>query len=378
VSSAAINILYVITDLKVGGVPLHLNRLVKAMRARGHHCSVVTLAREAPVASRLRDEGVEVHNCQGRGGWDFRVIGRLARVIKATQPDIVHSLLFHANLAARRAARKAGMPPDRVICEIQTVEVERWWHLVVDRWTHRGCRFTIGNSPSVIEHLATKAKIPRDRLRLAQGGIDPARFRDATPIDRAALGLSADTPIVLWVGRLDPVKGLSFLIEAFRSVVGESDAHLLLAGDGPLHDALQKQTARVELTSRVHLLGERNDIPALLNAADVFVFPSRTEGLPNALLEAMAAGCPIVTTDVPGCRDLITHEDTGLVVPYRDTSAMAEAVLRLLRDRETATRLGRQAAGLVARDWHIDRTFDAYADLYESVCTRPSGAAGLG
>jgi glycosyltransferase involved in cell wall biosynthesis len=378
VSPPAINILYVITDLKVGGVPLHLYRLVKAMRARGHHCSVVSLAREAPVASQLCEEGVEVHNCQGRGGWDFRVIGRLARVIKSAQPDIVHSLLFHANVAARRAARKAEMLPDRVICEIQTVEVERWWHLVVDRWTHRGCRFTIGNSPSVIEHLTTKAKIPRDRLRLVQGGIDPARFQGATPIERAALGLSADTPIVLWVGRLDPVKGLSFLIEAFRSVVAESDAHLLLAGDGPLRHAVRNQIARLDLTPRVHLLGERNDIPALLKAADVFVFPSRTEGLPNALLEAMASGCPIITTDVPGCRDLITHDDTGLTVPYRDTSAMAVAILRLLRDRETATRLGRQAAGSVNRGWHIDRTFDAYADLYESVRSRASGAAGLG
>ena len=106
-SQTVIHILYVITDLKVGGVPLHLHRLAKAMRGRGYRCGVVSLAEDMPLAERFRDDGVEVHSCHGRGGRDFGVIGRLTRLIKAVQPDIVHSLLFHANVAARRAARKA-------------------------------------------------------------------------------------------------------------------------------------------------------------------------------------------------------------------------------------------------------------------------------
>jgi glycosyltransferase involved in cell wall biosynthesis len=371
-SQTVIHILYVITDLKVGGVPLHLHRLAKAMRGRGYRCGVVSLAEDMPLAQRFRDDGVEVHSCHGRGGRDFGVIGRLTRLIKAVQPDIVHSLLFHANVAARRAARKARLPRERVICEIQTVEVQRRWHLTVDRWTHGGCRFTIGNSPSVVEHLATKAKIPRDRLRLVRGGIDPAPLQDATPIDRATLGIDSDSPIVLWVGRLDPVKGLSILIDAFRLVAVDSDAHLLLAGSGPLRNVLSRQIARCELTSRVHLLGIRDDIPQLLKAANVFAFPSRTEGLPNALLEAMAAGCAVVTTDVPGCRDLVTHEYTGLLVPYDDTPALARAIVRLIRDVDDARRLARRATRLVTKEWHIERTLAAYAAIYESIGTRPA------
>ncbi len=365
-------ILYVITDLEVGGVPLHLRRLAKAMRMRGFQTSVVSLAPVGPVGDMLRDDGIEVHSCEGRGGWDFRVIGRLAQIIGKAQPDIVHALLFHANVASRRAARKAGFPPDRILCEIQTVEVERRWHLWVDRWTHRGCRCTIGNSPSVIEHLAARAKIPRNRLRLVRGGIDPTPLRKATPVDRAALGLDVDTSIVLWVGRLDPIKGLDTLVQAFRLMMTSArdreespmDIHLLLAGDGPLYSRLHDQIERSELAPCVHLLGAREDIPALLKAADVFVLPSRTEGLPNALLEAMAAGCPIVTTDVPGCRDLIEHERTGLVVPYGDTEVLAAAIRRLLRDRTTAVRLAGCASDEVTSRWHIKRTYDAYAAVY--------------
>ncbi len=360
-------ILYVITDLEIGGVPLHLYRLARAMRERGIEPHVVSLAEPGPIGERLRSEGFNVSACGGRGGWDLRVVFRLARIIDETGPDIVHALLFHANLAARLAARWTGFSRDRVLCEIQTVEVERRWHLIVDRWTHRGCRLTIGNSPSVLDHLAAHAGIPRDRLRLVRGGIDPAPLRDAVPIDRTTLGVPADAPLVLWVGRLDPVKGLVELIQAFESVVSGTDAHLVLVGDGPLRSELVRRINSSDIADRVHLVGARDDVPRLLKTADVFVLPSRTEGLPNALLEAMAAGCPIVTTDVPGCRDLVANETTGRVVPFGDTAALAEAIRLLLQDRAAAVRWGDRAQEEVSRRWHFSQTIEAYHTLYQSV-----------
>ena len=363
------DILYVITDLELGGVPLHLHRLVGAMRARGLTVSVVSLAPPGPVSRMLEEDGVDVRSCDGCCGWDLRVIGRLARIIRSQRPNIVHSLLFHANVAARWAAEAADLPDDRVLCEIQTVEVERKWHLWVDRWTHGGCRFTIGNSPSVIEHLSSAAGIPRGRLKLVRGGIDPAPIRNAQTVDRSSLecDLEADSPIVLWVGRLDPVKGLAILIRAFRDVAAATDARLLLAGDGPIRSELKRLIQDEGLSRRVYLLGPCRDVAGLLKTADVFVFPSRTEGLPNALLEAMAAGCPIVTTDVPGCRDLIEDGDTGLVVRFGDTNGLSASIRLLLTDRELAERLGNRASNVVEREWHIDRTHDAYCALYDSI-----------
>jgi glycosyltransferase involved in cell wall biosynthesis len=361
------HILYVITDLEIGGVPLHVYRLAKEMRGRGFRVTVASLRDESPVGATLRSEGFDVRTCGGRGGWDFRVLSRLARVVEAVRPDLMHTLLFHANFAGRWAARRAGLPREMVICEIQTVEVERRWHLRVDRWTYGGCRYTIGNSPSVVEHLNLQAKIPRERLRLVRGGIDPEPIRKAASLPRSTLGAGENERLVLWVGRLDPVKGLSFLIEAFAEAGQALNARLLLAGGGPLREELEAKARRMVPGERVMFLGPRRDIPALLKTADLFVFPSRTEGLPNALLEAMAAGLPIVATGVPGCRDLIRDEETGLLVPYGDTRPLAAAMKKLLADGELASRLGRAAAEEVTRNWHYSAMYDAYFALYDEV-----------
>jgi len=366
-SASGVHILYVITDLEVGGVPLHLRRLVGAVRDRGYRTTVVSLAPLGPVGDQLRLDGVTTHSCEGRGGRDFRVIARLAELMRLERPDIVHALLFHANFAARRAAKKAGIPRDRVLCEIQTVEIERRWHLWVDRFTHRGARLTIGNSPSVIDHLSARARIPRDRLRLVRGGIDAKRLADAPSLGRAVLPAPMGAKLLLWTGRLDPIKGLSTLLEACARLDPAVDAHLLLAGDGPLRGELERQANDLGIERRTHFLGVRRDVPSLLTAVDLFVFPSLTEGLPNALLEAMAAGVPVVTTDAPGCRDLVEDGRTGLVVPCRDASGLADAIGALLRDPKRAARLSVAAKQEVSEHWHIEGTYAAYAELYREV-----------
>jgi len=359
--------MYVITDLQVGGVPLHLLRLATAMQARGLAVRVVSLAPPGPVADRLEAAGIAVDSCDGRGGADVRVVLRLARLLRRHRPRLVHALLFHANLASRWAGRLAGIPPRRILCEIQTVEIERRWHLVVDRWTHRGCRWTIGNSPSVIEHLQREARIPPSRLRLVRGGVDVRRLQDAAPIDRALIGAVPSDRLVLWVGRLDPIKGVDALIESMRHIDTASHVRLLLVGDGPFRARIVEQIERLCLGRSVTLLGTREDVPSLLHTADVFAFPSRTEGLPNALLEAMAAGCAIVTTDAPGCRDLVRHEATGLVTPVGDASALGRAIQRLLSDDDLRRRLGAAAAEEAAAHWSFERMITAYLELYAEV-----------
>lgn len=360
-------ILYVITDLKVGGVPLHLARLAKTMRDRGYRVVVVSLAPIGPIGPLLSDEGLEVRTCDGCCGWDFRIIPRLGQIIDELQPDVIHSLLFHANQATRIAAMLGGFPNERILCEIQTVEVERRWHLWVDWIMFRFSRLTIGNSPSVIDHLHRAAQIPLDRLQLVRGGIDVDRIIGAAPAQRIELGLKESDHVIIWVGRLDPVKGLDLLLHALAAMTQKRNAHLLLVGDGSERTRLEALARSLQLQSRVHFLGPRNDVPSLLKMADIFAFPSRTEGLPNALLEAMAAGKPIVTTDVPGCRDLIAHEQTGLLVPYGDTPALAAALSRLLGDANLARRLGDSAQNKVAAQWSAASTWNSYEVLYRSV-----------
>lgn len=360
------DLLYVITDLHLGGVPLHLFRLAKAMRERGFRVVVVSLAPSGVVGDMLRDEGFEVRSCEACCGWDFRVMSRLAAMIRELNPRVVHSFLFHANLAAKFAAQSVGFPASRLICEIQTVEVERNWHLWVDRRTFDLCRFTIGNSPSVVEHLHVAAGIPSDRLRLVCGGIDVNSIQLAEPTNARALGLPSDAKIIFWAGRLDPIKGLDHLIDAV-AVMNDAIVHLVLAGDGPIRGELQAQVDAMSLTPRVHFLGPRRDIPSLLKACDVFAFPSRTEGLPNALLEAMAAGCAIVATDVPGNRDLIQYQISGYLVPYGDTAGLAGHLQFVLANPDLRAQIRRGAIHAVETHWRLEHTIESYAAMYLEV-----------
>ena len=150
------------------------------------------------------------------------------------------------------------------------------------------------------------------------------------------------------------------------------DAVLLLVGDGVERTNLEAQAAQHGFLAdgRVRFLGSRDDVPSLLKSADVFAFPSRTEGLPNALLEAMAAALPIVTTDAPGCRDLIKNADTGLVVPVNNPPALSAALRHLLTDATLADRLGQAAADEVARHWRRQDMLDAYETLYREILDR--------
>ncbi len=360
-------ILLTITDLDVGGVPLHLHRLARFLAAHGWHVDVVSLSAGGAVADSLKGEGIAVHHCGATHAFDWRVFERLAQWVDALHPDIVHSFLFHANLASRLACLLAGFPKRRLICEIQTVEIERRWHLWVDRYLHRLSCLTVCNSESVRTHLHERAGIPKERLAVIEGGVDVDAIAQAQPLDADQWRTNADEPLLLWVGRMDPIKGLNTLVDAVAKVASRRPVKLLLVGDGPERGRIQKRVVDLSLQGHVHFLGMRRDVYRLIQTADLFVFPSRTEGMPNALLEAMAGRLPIVATDVPGCHDLVTDGKTGRLVKVDDPGALAEAIESALDDSETTNSMSANAWHFVSASHSVTKCHQTYEALYERV-----------
>lgn len=228
----------------------------------------------------------------------------------------------------------------------------------------------IANSQELQEELI-RARFPPERITRIPNGVDVnhfhpdggARLQEA----RRHLGLPLG-PLLVFAGRLDPQKGLQTLIEVMRSPSMEAlGAHLVILGEGPQRTALEATIRRDGLAARVLLRGLVDDVAPYLRAADIFVFPSVGEGMPNALLEAMASGLPCVASAIGGCRDVIANGETGLLVPPGDAPALQEVVVTLVQSSPMRARLGAAARKEAVARFSLERMVDQYEACYRAV-----------
>jgi glycosyltransferase involved in cell wall biosynthesis len=206
-----------------------------------------------------------------------------------------------------------------------------------------------------------------DRVVTISNGVDVKRFERPgnKPLLCAQLGIDPNSRLITTVGRLTVQKGHSHLIEAAKTIVPCCpDAHFLLIGKGELQEELQCQIQEAEVAGSFHFLGSRDDVPDLLAATDLFVLPSLWEGLSIALLEAMAAGKPIVATAVSGTTQSMIHGETGLVIPPRDSKALADAILWMLSEPERARAMGQAAKQHVIQNFSAQKQAMEHIALY--------------
>jgi glycosyltransferase involved in cell wall biosynthesis len=237
-------------------------------------------------------------------------------------------------------------------------------------WLHRlGMRIATVTS-DLADLVSTLTRVPRDRIAVVQNGIRiPERLavpvRDAWRAEiRADLGLASAERLIVCVGNLYPVKDHATLLRACATL---AEVHVAIAGRGEEEAALRALAAELGMASRVHLLGLRDDIPRLLAAADLFVHPSRSEELPLAVLEAMAAAKAVVATRVGGVPDAVVSGETGLLVGPGEPKPLADAIETLLRDPSLAERLGQAARCRVEALFDHERMVDRYLEIYESL-----------
>lgn len=323
----------------------------------------------SPLIDEARQRGITVEHLAMRGMWDVSGVARFVRLLRRYRPAVVHTRTIRADLVGRVAA-VAGTPvvnnlvnlyPDDSIALHGPAAGQVLTTMV--RASRRAARVLVANAEAVAANAREVFRTPPERLRVIYDGVDVARWRGAFPADLAWLGIGPDDAVCLTVARLHPQKGLEDLVAAAELLADVPSLHMVVAGDGPDRAELAQAIARASLGDRMHLLGDRTDIAALLARADVFALPSRFEGLPSAVIEAMAAGRPIVATDVGGVRELIEHGRSGWLVPPAAPAALAAAIRGALGASNVGTAARERADAMFAAPAMARR----FAELYTEV-----------
>ena len=333
------------TDLERGGTPLRLARLAVGLRDLGADVHVGCLAKSGPVSSDLEKQGVPTFACDACCAYDLLTFRRLAKHLRRIRPDIIHSTLTHANVAARLVGRWLHIP---VVSSTATIEVERRSHLRLERWT-AGCdRGHIVNSAVVAEHVIRNFQIPAEKVHVVPPSIDFPRERLDSAEARRRFRIPEAAFVILWAGRFDPVKRIDLTIRCLEHLA-DLDAHLLLAGDGPSRSTIQTRIDTSAARDRIHCVDWQDDLGPVMSAADVLLFPSLTEGMPNVVMQAMAFGLPVIGSDIPALRELSGDEKRLMLAESNDVEAFA-ALLRICRDQPAHRRAASEKTAAWARN----------------------------
>lgn len=358
-----IKIAFCITDLDPGGAERALVQLVTRLDRGRWEPAVFCLGGAGALVDPLQHAGIPVVCLNARGRRDAGVVYRLFRELRRFRPVIVQTFLFHANLAGRLAGCLAGVR--HCVSGIRVAEKRSRWPLRLDRLTNPLVAMNVCVSQAVADFSVEVAGLPRRKIVVIPNGVDVERFASARPIDLASLGIPSEARILAAVGRLDRQKGLVHLIDAAQAIVPRyGDVHFLLVGDGPERDTLIRQVAEQGLSGRVHFAGWRPDVPSILRSVYGLVLPSLWEGMPNVVLEAMAAGLPVVATRVEGVDELVVPDETGVLIPPASVPDLVNGLQTILADPERARSLGKAGFQRVKSLFSWEKSTSNYDELY--------------
>jgi glycosyltransferase involved in cell wall biosynthesis len=360
-----------------GGAEMMLLQLAEELRRRGHYVLHVGPAHGAGwLSGRFREAGFDSATFSQRVSLDPACVHGLSRLFRRYAIDVVHSHEFAMAVYGAAAARSVGAS-HVITMHGGRYYAERWRRRAALRWAARRSNALVAVSRATGLELARTLGLDPGRVTVVPNGIP---FRSGNRITlRRELGIPANELLVVAIGNLYPVKGHVVLLRALASLVHDTPTipwRLAIAGRGDAEGALRSFASDAGIADRVHLLGFRSDVPDILAAADLFVMPSLSEGLPLALVEAMSASLPIVASDVGGIPEVVEREAEALLTPPGDAGAIAQALARLLPDDARRAALGAAARRRALRDFSVDRMVDAYERLYRPAEWDASGAAG--
>jgi len=370
-----LRVVHVVLSLDPGGLERVVIDLVREGRQFGQLASVVCMERLGVLVSELEAARVPAFCVEKRPGLRPGVVGRLRALFNILQPDVVHTHQIGALLYTGPAAQRAGVPV--------VVHTEHGKHYALRRRTRwlgrlagRYAQRLFGVSRDIADELRTCRIAATEKIAVAPNGIDIARFRDCTAGAeiRQEFGIPPSAPLVGAVGRLAEIKRHDLLIRAFARVLRRlPDARLLLVGDGPERCPLEQLAAKLLPADCVRFAGRQASPERFLKSMDVMALTSRSEGMPLAVLEAWAAGTPVVATRVGGIPELIADGETGLLVDFGNVDRLAASIERLLLDRMLAARIAAAAAKQADERYSLEQMTANYQRHYDDLLASCAG-----
>lgn len=369
-------VLLLVVGLNVGGTETHVLDLASLMDARFNVvvCSLKPIAR---LGHELQARGVRVISLEGKGKGDIRVLWRFWKVLKVERPDVVHAFLFWANVTARLISQ--FRPKVHVISSYHDEIVsEGWINRVLDRFTMRWTEHLVCCSEAVRRSMKQHIGGAGKPVTVIPFGVHAERFRGAE-VEKGRDHAQAHLPVLGTICRLvEPKKGLTVLLDAIAKLEqdqGGPVCQVMIVGEGPADSELRLQSERLGLAMRVRFMGARRDIPELLSQIDIFVLPSVYEGFGIAILEAMAAGKPVIATWVGGVPEFVKSGESGLLVPPGDSNKLAAAIHLLLSDSARARVMGLNGQAHVLTQYTIQSVVKQHEQLYDRCMARLPGVS---
>jgi glycosyltransferase involved in cell wall biosynthesis len=364
-----IRLALVITELAPGGAERCLAEIATRLDRKLLSPVVYSLApppdgAKALLVNKLQSAEIPVQFLGLTRAWQFlQGVGRLRDLLRDQRAEVVQTFLFHANVVGARAARQLAIPHATGF----RVADPRRWRLAIERSQTAAAAKHVCVSQSVADFYRQRG-FDADKLVVIPNGIDARIWRDAQPLDLTTLGVPPARRAIVYVGRLDKQKGLPPFFQVLPAVFDEFESYdLLIVGDGQQRAALFRLARELGIANRVHFAGWRGDVPNLLAAADLLVLPSRWEGMPNAILEAMAAGKPVVAARAQGVVELLGPSADEQSAPVGSLAEFRDKLSSLLRSREAQQVLGARNQERAFQQFSVDFCVTRYSQLFSDL-----------
>ena len=367
-------VLFVMDTLNFGGTETQTVQMAVRLQSSGFHVAIACLHRGGPLSEALNEVGIKVIDFTIGGSLlsptGFRQIFRLSRFIRSQQFDVVHAHDLWANLVGVPAARLAGTP---LVVSSQRDLGHLWWYTPfrtrVIRLIHRLATAVTANSNAVRDFVVREFNVPEHRVLVIYNGVDVDRFASARR-SRADLfpGIAEHDPLIAVLANMhSDVKGHHDLIDAAKSLrVSHPNARFVLIGDGEERQRIETHVREAQVSNMFLFLGKRKDIPGLLACCDLSVLASHAEGFPNAVLESMAAGLPVIATSVGGVPEIIEDGTNGVLVPAKAPALIAEAIHELLSRPTLASAVAAAGQEWVRSHYSFEQSLSELRRLYRT------------